>query len=136
MNENEFDDFRLAFRKAVREFLTEKGLTQVKVARGIGITKQRFNSYCRKKEPAHPEAEVLCFLCVNYGFSFEYRGYKISAATLEGVPVPAPASVAQQIPIDFEGQFKLTDQNGALSVTVKRPSGRLEVSLSLDKAVS
>ena len=136
MNENAVEDFRLAFRNAVREFLAEKRLSQAKVARGIGITKQRFNSYCREKKPAHPEAEVLYFLCAKWGFSFEYRGYIVSAATLEGVPVPAPASIEQQIPIDFEGQFKLTDQNGALSVTVKRPSGRLEVSLSLDKAVS
>lgn len=136
MDERELQDFRLAFRNALQNFLIDKGLTQAGLARRLGITKQRLNAYFREENPARPEIEVLYSLCVKWGFSFEYKGYTISGATLEGVPVPAPASVAQQIPIDFEGQFKLTDQNGALSVTVKRPSGRLEVSLSIDAAVS
>lgn len=136
MNENQLEDFRLAFRRALLDFLADKGLTQAEAARHIGISKQRFNGYCREKKPAHPEAEVLYFLCAKWGFSFEYRGYTISAATLEGVPVPAPASVPQQMAIDFERQFKLTNQAGEISVTVKRPSGRIELSLSIDAAVS
>ena len=136
MDQRELQDFRLAFRNALQKFLIDKGLTQAGLARDLGITKQRLNAYFREENPARPEIEVLYFLCVKLGFSFEYRGYTISAATLEGIPVPAPATVEQQIPIDFDGQFKLTNEAGELSVTVKRPAGRIELSFSLDAAVS
>lgn len=136
MIESHLEDFRLAFRKALDAFLKAKGLTQAEAARRIGISKQRLNAYLREEKPARPEVEVLYFLCVSWGFTFEYRGYIISGATLEGVPVPAPQDVAQQMPLDFDRQFKLTNEAGEISVTVKRPAGRIEVSLSLDAAVS
>ena len=136
MSEIDLNDFRLAFREALLDFLKAKGLSQAEAARKIGISKQRFNAYFRKASPARPEVEVLYFLCVNWGFYFEYRGYIVSAKTLEGIQVAAPENVPQQIAFDFDRQFKLTDRNGAVSVTVKRPSGRIEVSLSLNAAVS
>lgn len=136
------DDFPAAFQKALRNFLEMKGMTQTQLANRIGISKARLNTYCgakkpkkAPKKPARPEAEILYLLCVELGFTFEYQGYRVSAATLEGVPVLQPDNVAQQIPFDFERQFKLTNDAGELSVTVKRP-GRIELSLSLGAAAS
>ena len=130
--DKEFSD---AFRTALIDFLERKGIKKSQMAKDIGISKSRLNTYCRATEPACPDAEVLYSLCAMKGFEFKYRGYIISAATLAGVAVSAPKDVAQQISFDFERQFKLTNEAGELSVTVKRP-GRIELSVSLAAVAS
>lgn len=136
------DGFARAFGNALVEFLQEKGLTQADAARRLGLGKAgkaRINTYCRKsldKAPAKPDAEILYLLCVHFGFSFEYRGYRISAATLGKIPVRPLPDAAKQLSLEFDRQFKLTDKAGAVSVTVRRPAGRIEVSLSLEAAAS
>jgi len=135
-------DFAAAFGEALIEFLENKGLTQSEAARRLSLGKSgkaRLSTYCRRsatKKRAKPDAEILYLLCTNLGFTFEYRGYRISAATLGGIPVRPPHDAAKQLSLKFDRQFKLTNEAGAVSVTVKRPSGRIEVSLSLDAAVS
>jgi transcriptional regulator with XRE-family HTH domain len=135
-------DFATAFRDALVEYLNEKGLTQAEVAKLLGLGKAgraRINTYCRRspgKSPAKPDAEILYLLCVRIGFSFEYSGYRISAATLANLPVKPLPDAVKQLAFEFDRQFKLTNEAGAISVTVKRPSGRIEVSLSLDAAAS
>lgn len=136
MYDAENPDFPAAFRAALLDFLDKKGISQTQMAKRLGISKSRLNTYCRPEKPARPEAEILYLLCVTVGFSFEYRGYKVSAETLTGKPVPQPKDAAKQMMLEFDRQFKLTNEAGAISVTVKRPSGRIELSLSLDAAVS
>lgn len=136
------EDFATAFGNALSKYLQSKGLTQSEAARRIGLGKSgkaRLSTYCRtslEKRPAKPDAEILYLLCVRLGFSFEYRGYKISGSTLEGVPVPALLDAPTQLSFEFDRQFKLTNDAGAISVTVRKPSGRIEVSLTLDAAAS
>ncbi len=64
---------------------------------------------------------MLYLLCVNLGFAFEYKGFKISAATLNGNGRKSPERPAEQLLIQFDGQFNLTDQTGTVAITVKRP---------------
>ncbi len=141
-NSSQTEDFATAFGDALVEYLENKGLTQSEAVKRLGLGKAgkaRISTYCRRfpaKTPAKPDAEILYLLCVKLGFSFEFRGYRISAATLADVPVQALPDAAKQLTFEFDRQFKLTNEAGAISVTVKRPSGRIEVSLSLDAAAS
>jgi transcriptional regulator with XRE-family HTH domain len=135
------EDFATAFGNALSEYLQSKGLTQSEAARRLELGKSgkaRLSTYCRTfdKKPAKPDAEILYLLCVRLGFSFEYRGYKISATTLEGVRVPSLKDAAKQLSFEFDRQFKLTNEAGAISVTIRKPSGRIELSLSLDAVAS
>ncbi len=133
-------DFARAFGDALSKFLREKGLTQSEAAKRLELGKggkARINAYChdRKGRRPTPHAEVLYRVCSKLGFEFDYKGFKISAETLNGNhagPVELPA---EQIPLEFSGQFDLTDQKGTVSVSFKRPPGRVELSVNL-RAVS
>jgi len=134
-------DFARAFGDALSLFLEERGITQAEAARRLGLPtekgKARLNTYChdstRGKRPK-PDAEILYLVCAELGFAFEYRGYKISAATLNGNGSKPKEKPVDQLQIEFDGQFKLTDQTGTVSINVKRPTGRIEVALSLKGA--
>jgi transcriptional regulator with XRE-family HTH domain len=134
-------DFARAFGDALVKFLRDKGLTQSDASRRLGFGKAgkaRLNTYCHdspKGKRPKPDAEVLYRVCAELGFEFEYKGFKISAETLNGnhaTPVEKPA---EQLPLEFSGQFDLTDRRGTVSVSLKRPLGRVELSVYL-KAVS
>jgi transcriptional regulator with XRE-family HTH domain len=134
-------DFARAFGDALLNFLREKGLTQSAASKRLGLGKggkARLNTYCHdstKGKRPKPDAEVLYRICVELGFEFEYKGYRISAETLNGnhsEPIEKPA---EQLPLEFSGQFDLTDNKGTVSVSFKRPPGRVELSVYL-KAVS
>lgn len=132
-------DFAQAFGDALLKFLTDRGLTQVDAVKRLQLGKQgkaRLNSYFREGKRPVPNAEVLYRVCARLGFEFEYRGFKISAETLNGsrrLPIEKPA---EQLPLEFSGQFDLTDQKGTVYVSLKRPPGRVvEISVRL-KAVS
>jgi transcriptional regulator with XRE-family HTH domain len=134
------DDFARAFGRALDQFLRGKGLNQSDAAKAMGLGdagKARLNTYCHDSPKGirrKPNAEMLYLLCVNLGFAFEYRGYKISAATMNGNGRKPPERRAEQLLIEFDGQFNLTDQTGTVSISVKRPPGRTEVGLSLKGA--
>ena len=137
---NGSSDFARAFGDALFGFLEAKGISQREAADQLGLDKggkSRINTYCHdspKGKRPKPSAEVLYLACVILGFSFEYKGYRISAATLNGGP-KAAAKESEQLPLGFEGQFDLTDDKGTVSVRVKQPPGRIEVSLSLETAL-
>jgi transcriptional regulator with XRE-family HTH domain len=134
---HESDDFARAFGDALVKFLGEKGLTQADASERLRLGKARLNTYChdsRKGKRPTPDAEVLYRVCVELGFEFDYKGYRITAETLNGnrsKPVEKPA---EQIPLEFTGQFDLTDQKGTVSVSFKRPPGRVELSVHLRAA--
>jgi transcriptional regulator with XRE-family HTH domain len=133
-------DFARTFGNALNRFLEEKGMTQSEAAEKLGLNKEgkkqgkaRISSYCHDSPDGRrpkPSAEVLYLLCTQLDFAFEYKGYKISAATLNGKARPT-SNQAEQLPLGLDRQFDLTDQKGAVSVTVRQPPGRVEVSLSL-----
>ena len=135
------EGFAKAFGEALLHFLNAKGMTQSDAAKMLGLGeegKARLNTYChdspRGARPK-PNAEILFLLCTRLGFDFEYKGYKISAATLNGNGLKPTEKPVEQLRIEFDGQFDLTDQEGTVSINVKRPPGRIEVALSL-KGVS
>ncbi|MCI0356629.1 MAG: hypothetical protein L0099_16580 [Acidobacteria bacterium] len=130
-------DFARAFGDALSQFLQDRGIKQSDAARQLGLEekkgKARLNTYCHDSpngKRRKPDAEILYLVCVKLGFSFEYRGYKISAATLNGKGRRLEKK-AEQLTFRFDRQFGLTDEKGAVRVSVKRPPGRIELSLSL-----
>lgn len=136
-------DFARAFGDALAEFLRRNEMTQTEAARQLGLEskkgKARLNTYCHDSRKGHrtkPDAEILYLLCTKLGFNFEYRGYTISAATLNGngsKPIAKPtAKPTEQLLIQFGGQFNLTDQKRSVAISVRRPPGRIEVALSLE----
>jgi|SRR5579863_1047848 len=142
--------FARAFGSALRDFLIEKGMTQVEVASQLGLrdkktgkpSKSRLNSYL-SDSPSMPKAEVLYLACTKLdGFEFAYNGYRINAGTVDGNGSKADGKPAEQLPLEFNGQFNLTDkkgivtETGAFVVKVKRPTGRIELSVSLKAARS
>jgi hypothetical protein len=72
-------------------------------------------------------------VCAKLGFTFEYGGYQITAATLERTAASEHAlqQETEQLQKAFDGQINLTDQTGTVSITIKRPSGRAEVAFDL-----
>src|SRR6267142_3875458 len=111
-------DFARAFGNALSRFLEESGITQSDAAKELGLGeegKARLNTYCHDSPKGirpKPNAEILYLLCVKLGFGFEYKGYKISAASLNGRSAKTTERPAEQLLIAFNGQFDLTDQSG------------------------
>ncbi|PYX10722.1 MAG: hypothetical protein DMG88_01555 [Acidobacteria bacterium] len=135
-------DFARAFGDALDQFLREKGITQSDAAAQLGLDKTtgkaRLNTYChdsRKGSRPTPDARILYLLCTRLGFDFKYRGYKISAATLNGKGLSLAEKPVEQLLLQFDGQFNLTNQTGTASISVKRPPGRIEVALTLKGAL-
>jgi len=134
------DDFGKAFGDALSKFLLVKGLTPSGVSELLALGtggKARLNTYLHDSRAGtrpKPSAEVLYKLCTQLGFEFEYNGYKISAVTVNGNRPTPSATPAEQLPLEFNRQFDLTEGRGTVSVRVKRPLGRIEVRLALKAA--
>jgi transcriptional regulator with XRE-family HTH domain len=136
------EDFARVFGTALAQFLKDKGMKQTEAVRQLGLDmnkgKARLNTYCRgtgKGSRPTPDARILYLLCTKLGFAFKYNGYTISAATLNGNGTKPAEKPVEQLQIEFDGQFNLTDKQGTVSISVKRPPGRIAVALSL-KGVS
>jgi len=142
-------DFAHAFGDALNDFLTQNGIGQSEAARLLGIEVgtggkrkggARIYSYCRDSKEGKrpkPNAEILCLACTKLpGFSFVYNGHRINAETLNGNGTKPTEKPAEQLLLGFERQFNLTGKQGTVAVKVKRPPGRIEVSLSLEARAS
>lgn len=127
-------DFARAFGDALSQFLKNKGIKQSDAARTLGTGKARLNTYChdspRGTRP-RPDAEILYLVCTKLGFNFKYKGYAIGAANLSGNGHQRAENVTQQFTLQFDRQFNLTDQQGSVTVKVKRPPESIELLLSL-----
>ena len=139
------EGFARAFGKALRNFLNSTGMTQVEVVTQLGLrnkksgepSKQRLNTYLSDSPPI-PDAHVLYLACTRLkGFNFEHNGHRINIETIRRRGGSLPEKPAEQMAFRFNRQFNLTDKKGAitelgaLAVRVKRPSGRIELSVSL-----
>lgn len=134
-------DFARAFGDALFKFLEEKGWTHTEVSNRLKLGERgnaRLSSYFHDSQkgtrPA-PAAEILYLVCTELGFEFEYKGYRITAGSLNGAGSKPVEKPAEQLKIEFSGQFNLTDNKGTVAVSLKRPPGRAAVSIEL-KAVS
>jgi hypothetical protein len=70
------------------------------------------------------------------GFSFVHKGHRINAETTGGNSVKASVKPAEQLTLGFERQFDLTKRQGTVKVKVRRPPGRIGLSISLDEKAS
>lgn len=132
-------DFAQAFGDALLLFLDQNGMKQTDLADRLGLDKAgkaRINTYCHKGERHKPNAEILYLLCTKLDFAFEYRGYKISATSLNGNGAKRLQAPSEQLTFEFSRQFNLTTPGGTVSVAIKRPPNRIEVSVSLKAALS
>lgn len=131
-------DFAEAFGRALSAFLKSRGLKQTEAVDQLGldrVAKGRISSYCHRGKRPKPNAEILYLLCTKLDFEFEYRGYKISATTLNGKGAKPVQPPNEQLTFEFNRQFNLTTPGGTVSVAVKRPPDRIEVSVSLKTAL-
>ena len=142
-------DFAHAFGDALNDFLTRRNIGQSAAARLLGIEAAkgekrkggaRIYSYCRDSKGGYrpnPDGEIVYLACSRLdGFYFDYKGYRISAATVNGNGAKPIDKPAEQLTFEFERQFKLTGNAGIVAVKMKRPRGRIEVSISLDAKAS
>jgi len=131
--------FARAFGDALEAFLQKKQISHSEAAQRLGLGKSgiaRLGTYCHdspRGTRATPSAELLYLICSELEFEFEYNGCKISALTLEKrSKVSTPG--AQQLSLPYDRQFNLTDGKGKVSVSVRRPPGHVEVSISVKAA--
>jgi hypothetical protein len=136
-------DFAHAFGDALNDYLTENKMGQSEASRLLGIEGDqgekrkggaRIYNYLRDKRNGtrtNPNAEILFLACTKFpGFSFVYNGHRINAAAVNGNGKRAPERLAEQL--TFDRQFNLTRKQGTVAVKVSRPSGRIEVTLSIE----
>ena len=144
-------DFAHAFGDALFNYLAAHNIGQSDAARLLGIEAgegekrkggARIYTYCRDskdgKRPT-PDAEILYLALTKLpGFTFEYRGHRVSAEMLNGNGAKRPrAPLPEQKAFEFVHQFNLTRKQGIVAVKVKQRSGRrVEVSLSVDAKAS
>ena len=141
VNADSPEDFANAFGNALTRYVRDRGMQQNDLVELLGLDKKigkaRISTYCRDGKRVKPDAEILCLACSKLpGFSFVYRGYRISAATLNGNGTKPPEKPAEQLSLGFERQFNLKGKQGTVAVRVSRPQGRIEVSLSLQARAS
>jgi len=129
--------FARVFGEELSRFLDAQHMSLAEAAREIGLGpegKARISAYCHDsptgKRP-RPNAELLYLLCSRLGFSFEYHGYKVTAEAMNGHRKPAEKPI-EQLRITFDSQLNLTRREGEFFVDVKRPPGRIELSLVLN----
>jgi len=133
-------DFAHAFGDALKQFLEEKGMGQNDAARELGLQERggaRLHSYLHDRADGtrpRPEAEILYLLCAKLDFRFDYTGYRISASSLNGAGRKPVGPAAEQMTFRFDRQFNLSNESGSVGVKVKRPPGRIELTISLDAA--
>jgi transcriptional regulator with XRE-family HTH domain len=140
-NDHDSSDFARVFGSALAQFLNDTGISQTEAVRRLGLElnqgKARLNTYCRGHRDGSwptPDARILYLLCTKLGFAFKYNGYIISAASLNGNGAKPAEKPVEQLLIDFNGQFNLTDQTATGAINVKRRSGRIDVAISLKSA--
>jgi transcriptional regulator with XRE-family HTH domain len=136
VNADSPEGFADAFGNALNQFLRDRGMRQSDVVEQLGLDKKtgraRISSYCSAGKRPKPDAEILYLVCSKLpGFYFDYKGYRISAATLNGNGAKPLGKATEQLTLAFDRQFNLTDEQGSVTVRVKRPHGRIEVSLFL-----
>lgn len=144
-------DFAHAFGKALSDFLIANNIGQSEAARLLGIEAKegekrkggaRIYSYChdsRDGKRPKPDAEILYLALTKLpGFTFEYKGHRISAEMLSGNGTKhANIATHEQRTFEFARQFDLTRRQGTVAVKMKRQPGKaFEFSVSVDAKAS
>jgi hypothetical protein len=111
-------DFARAFGEELSRFLDTRHMSLAEAAREIGLGPEgraRISAYChdspRGKRP----------------------GYKVTAESINGHRTSLEKPI-EQLRIAFDSQLNLTRREGEFFIDVKRPAGRIEVSLILNSS--
>ena len=138
---NELDPkqaFAKAIGDAIRQFLDEHGMSQAEIAERWGVeSRQKFSSYLLDQGTGHrvPIPAYLFYLACTqlHGFHFDHKGYRISAKPIKG---KGEKAASLQSTFEFGKDFELMDKAGTLTVKVKRPPEKIELSVSVDARVT
>jgi hypothetical protein len=128
------DEFSDLFGSALEAFFQTEGIPESEAARRMVMERATLNTYTtgakdkgkEKRERRKPPAELLVRACVEFGFQFEFQDY-IIAARKKGKRVPIEET---QLHLQFTRQIDLAE-NGAITVGLKKPPGKIELSVSL-----
>lgn len=132
-------DFARAFGETLQRFLDGK-MGQSEAANLLGLTdkngkprRSRLNSYFRDSangRRTEASAQILYLACTKLsGFYFDYAGYRLRAVKLGKKQRERSDG---QMAFTFHRQFDLADEAGNVNVSLKRPSGRIELLVSVD----
>jgi transcriptional regulator with XRE-family HTH domain len=130
------DKFARIFGDALKAHLDNHGIEYAAAAPRLGVTKSALSTYWSEDangKRRKPRAALLFKACSEFAFTFEYNGFRISAATLEKRN-RRDISKSEQLLLDYQRQFKLTEDDGNVSVRLKRGQGRVDFSVSLKAA--
>ena len=127
------NSFMKALGEALGNFFRENEITESEASKRMNMGRAKLNTYTHglasgKRRTA--PAELLAKACV-LGFRFEFDGHTI-VALKDGQPVPL---TEHQLRLEFTRQFDLGDNGGTVAIGLKKPPGKIELSVSL-RAVS
>ena len=134
-------DFARTFGDALFRYLEARGMGQSGAADLLGLhdgdgrpRRSRINNYFHDSKGRRPKASahLLYLACVKLpGFYFDYAGYRLRAVKLGE---KRREQSGEQMAFSFHRQFNLSGKAGRVNVRVKRPPGRIELSVSLGAA--
>jgi transcriptional regulator with XRE-family HTH domain len=125
------ESFARKFGDALAKFLQDHDISESEAARKMKIERGTLNTYThdsRKGKRPLPSAEILAKACTALEFEFEYEGFIITALR-DG----KRHRQEDQLNLEFTREFDLAGDS--VAVGLRRPPGRVELSISL-KAVS
>ena len=128
------EDFAHAFGEALNSYLKTNGISEADACRRMRIERATLNTYTHGLSDGkrrRPTAEVLAKACI-LGFEFEYGGYQI-VALKDGER--SLAAEGRQLHLEFTRELDLTGNGGTVAVGLKRPPGRVALTVSL-RAIS
>ncbi|HKT26322.1 MAG TPA: hypothetical protein VJR04_17060 [Terriglobales bacterium] len=137
--------FAREFGQQLEKFLEDRLIRPAEAAERMGTYKQKLNGYINDQKRltkerkivmvrVKPESDLLFLACAKLGFIFEYGGYRIRAEKSDGTAVPQ--AEPRQLSFSFTGKFNLTDEQPDLALAIKRPQGRIDLSISLGAAAT
>jgi transcriptional regulator with XRE-family HTH domain len=131
------EDFTRVFGDALKAHLDKLGIEYAAAAPRLGVTKSALSTYWSDDggKRRKPRAALLFKACSEFDFTFEYKGFRISADALGSRRRKGTHPKSEQLTLDYQRQFKLTEDDGNVSVRLRRAQGRIALSVSL-KAVS
>jgi hypothetical protein len=141
-NNDSQQEFARALGDALLRFLDSKAMGQAEAARLLGLKnddgkarRSTLNSYLHDSPNGmrtEASAQVLYLACARLGFHLDYAGYRLKAVKLSA----RDRKSVGQLAFNFHRRFDLVGKAGNLNVKVKKPNGRIELSISLDAKAS
>lgn len=123
------EEFADKFGIDLDQFLGGRGVSEADASRLMEMSRGTLNTYTRgvKGRRRRPTAETLARACIALGFEFEFEGYTI-VALKDGKRAQVED---KQLHLEFTRQFDLATNGGTVAVGLKRPPGRIELTVSL-----